>query len=336
MINFRKTLILSLWLLLCCPFFVSAKERIVLITTIDFLNTTPGIAQWYNKSNGMKMEKVFREQFKNSQYNLQVKHLANQYDVWQILRSPENAAVFIMAHGGLSVNAFDPTKAPSSIIVDRAGFNMTPVFQGINPNLKFLGLLGCYSSGLFDQIKNSSLVVKSVEGKILAYDWVETLREMMKASLDTIGNSQLVSAQSCQKSKGYELKIVRKIPSSDINKAFPAVRVEVDKKVLAVFPPANPGDVSEHIVFIPKAQVQLQKKNLRIILTTGANGGVTSDDLKLGEFEFYPTWDNAEWLLQTDNNGVPIGVTQQVHDYIGALEGIEATEYSEFNCTQND
>lgn len=331
MINFQKLLILSLCLLLNTPFLASAKEKLVLVTTIDFWNPegVPFYAQSYYKNMGSKIENIFKQKFDNTKYDLQVKHLANQYDIWQILRSPENAAVFIMAHSGQSANAIDSSSPPTPMIVDRAGFNMTPIFHVINPNLKFLGLLGCYSSGLANKIKKPSLVVKGVNGKIYNFSWIDTLDEIMTESLSVIGQPK-ANNSLIKKSMGYELEIVRKIPLSDPNKAFPAVRVQVGGKVLGVFPPANPGEEAKLTVFIPKATSGLRDKDLDIILTAGTNSSLTKKDLDLGGFDFYPSWEDANWELYADNDGEAFGVTDTVYEYKGSLQGIEATEYSEF------
>lgn len=336
MFDFRKIFILGLWLLLSCPLLASAKEKIVLVTAIDFWSTGPAYTQWYYKEYTTKLEKVFKEQFSDAKYDLQFKHFANQYDVWQILRSSENAAVFIMAHGGQTTNILNPSQTKESVIVDRVGFDMTPIFQGVNPRLRFLGMLGCYSEGTAEKIKSETLVVQGVQHKILTYNWIPTLEEMIKTSRKIIDQPRPTTGNACKKSLGYELEIRRKISLSDLDKASPAVRVKVGKKVLGVFPPANPGDESILKVFIPAASGELQNQNFKIVLTTGAQASITRDDLNLGDFEFHPSWENAHWLLYTDNNGEPLGVTQMIYNYTGSLDGIEKTAYSEFDCTETE
>jgi hypothetical protein len=146
-----------------------ALEREIVI--LDSITTPERQPFWRSKSFQISkdIEKRFRKVFDNSGYKVVYHHNTSREVLEYYLNSPRTLALFWVSHaaaqsmsGGLEL---------SSIIQDIEGNDVKNVFQKINPNIKFVSIIGCQASKIVENFQkqglyHSDLVLHSFGQKI--------------------------------------------------------------------------------------------------------------------------------------------------------------------------
>lgn len=163
-----KTILLILFSFLLSMNSFASNREIVVLTSIQNPRNKPF---WRSKSYDISkdIESQYREAFKNSGYNVVFNHNTDEETLEHYLRSPATLALFWVSHAadesvvnGLSF---------SSIIQDVKGNNVKNIFQKINPNVKFLSIVGCKARSILEEFKSkgyfhSDLTVHTFDKKI--------------------------------------------------------------------------------------------------------------------------------------------------------------------------
>jgi len=163
-----KKLFTILFLSLFCFSLLSAEREVVILTSINNPKAQP-----FWRSKNYEISKDIESQFKNvfnkSGYKVIYNHKANREILSYYLSSPNTVALFWVSH------AADESEVKgmsfSSVIQDIDGNNVKNLFQKINPNLKFLSIIGCSAKKILEGFKekgffHSDLSIHAFDKKI--------------------------------------------------------------------------------------------------------------------------------------------------------------------------
>jgi hypothetical protein len=167
------------------------EREIVVLTSIE----TPKLKPFWRSNNyeiSKDIEKQFKKAFDKSGYKLVIKHNSSRENLAFYLQSSKTLALFWVSHAAdeASVGGLDF----SSIIQDINGNNVKNIFQKINPNVKFLSLIGCNAKNILEDFKNSGfyhsdLIIKSFDKKIRLNAGINEALEASAMLLDEDPNS---------------------------------------------------------------------------------------------------------------------------------------------------
>ncbi|MEK6774948.1 MAG: hypothetical protein AABY64_13485 [Bdellovibrionota bacterium] len=313
-------------------------KTLVLLTSIHFGNLDNSFRKEYYRTYPLRLEQKFRQSFENPGYRLVVRHYSKQDTLWQTLQDPNNTAVFWISHAG-NINSPSSLMTGFSNIVDEFGYDLSPAFQGINENLKFLGLIGCSSKKVIEQraflpprTLTNPLKITSFKQEIDAEDGLTKAIEEFKA-LEKKQMNQ-VQAQICLKKQVYPIKVKRVIPLNEENLRHPPLRIETRAgKVLGVLPAGFSGDEQSTTVFLDS---QSSAENFNLYVNAGNNGAIHKNEISLGNVNFTAGWGNsqsqAQWKVFSHIDGKPMGVTRHYYTFNGVLPSLDqAVSYD--SCT---
>lgn len=336
-----RLLLLFLTLSLC-PWAAAepTQRKITLLTSIDVSKLKPPSWQFWRKSAyqdyEQRLEAQFRKKFTNRGYELEIRHHANQYDLWQALHSPEVIALFWVSHStsqkGLRLGV------QSAKIVDFEGVDVKSVFQETGPTLRFLGVIGCHSR---EAIQNFMI---SNEGNPVypSLNWiafdrkVEARRGLAKAIraslpiLETAKETKQTRDKSPpQPPSPYKVRIER-FSIEGKPARYPSLRIEDWKgRVLGVFPEMGPHQISQTIEIQFALNPISSPAEMQLIATSGSTHLVPDQKVELGDLVFTGCWMGAHWSVFSDANHIPIGVNTRVYEYDGI-------SFEKLNCEPLD
>lgn len=299
-------------------------------------------------------ERVFRNAFKDSGYKYIIKHKTSQVELQKILTANDTRAVFWVSHANRQEDAssFGVLKSASNI-TDINGLNAKHIFQQLNPNIKFLGIIGCRANEIFKDFSyedNKDLKIFSFSEKTTAK---KGLIKAINASIDSLGdgspdqkdrvfpnvianpNNLTVDSPICQNKKGVAIRVRRIIKK---NESINAVKILLNKSILlGHFEHANATADSELIqettIYLP-GNIFKNKDDLLISVETMEP--ITKGLQNFGEIVF---GDNNDWQLFTNKNGQAVGARNHIYFFIGNVDEINNSEkslYNNFNCSNND
>jgi hypothetical protein len=243
------------------------EREIVVLTSIKNPRTGPF---WRSKdfSITQEIENLYRNSFENSGYKLVVKHAADQLTLQKHLLSDKTLALFWVSHsiGEQSVEGL----SLSSSIQDYYGNDVRDLFQNVNPNVRFIGLVGCesndiikrfreqghykenqrleyfgfdkkvhYKKGIQQSIKQSAkLLDQDPEGFMNAFNKLKRLRSSRRTQRDYVRNEVesieglkfLDDLVEKKVEKGIKLEIRNSSP-------YPLLRVNVGDHFLGILKP---------------------------------------------------------------------------------------------------
>lgn len=154
-------------ILLSMSAFASTRE-IVILTSIQTPKTLPF---WKSKTYEISkdIEEQYQKAFVGSGYDLVFHHNSDRETLEFYLQSPKTLALFWVSHAASEARVSGLNLA--SIIQDVNGNNVKNVFQKINPNVKFLSVVGCSAGSILEEFKargfyHSDLTIHSFDKKI--------------------------------------------------------------------------------------------------------------------------------------------------------------------------
>ncbi len=296
-------------------------KTLVLLTSINFASLdVPSVLKEHYRTHHQRIESVFTESLKASGYKLDVRHFADQNDLWKALQDPNVAGVFWVSHAGASgsVNKFT---SGFSDIIDQYGYDISPAFQGINDNIGFLGLIGCDSKKVFAQRSLSPIRADDNPIKVTSFDATVDAIKGLKTAISEFKkfdkNKQLLNKQKiCRRNFSYPVVVNRNIPLDEKDLRHPSVRIETSSgKVLGTFPKAFPGDTQSLTVHLDSESAN---DNFNFYVNAGNNAGLRNDEISIGDFEFQAGWEGqATWRVLNNPQGKPMGITRHYYTFSG-------------------
>jgi hypothetical protein len=319
------------------------RQTVVLLTSLDMSRVhIPWFLFFmrpYYEHYPQRLESAFREHFQNRGYNVVVQHDADQAVLWRALHYPGSVAVYWLSHAGDS-GPQAPGLSGGAVIVDRNGYDVTPVFQDVHPNLRFLAVIGCDSQHVLEQQLHSG-ISENPDLRLISFDHKVDAQDGLKRALE-VGDRYLGLPSvrrgyepECATRQGYEVVVTRKLPCDNASEAktFPAVRLENSGRVLGVFTATRGCRTQRLKTYLDESMGPVRAFELKLVEDSGTNAYMLPTDLELGELDFSEPWSGAQWRLFADSSGHAIGVTTHVYRYTGP-DRIDSPpdEYEPFEC----
>lgn len=304
--------------------YVRVKPRVVLISSLSF-DHLPDILNFreYYANYEAKLERIVLRRFDPDEYDVRVLHRATGDQISRILQSPNNVAVFYVAHAGT---------AGGGRITDRDLNDVTPAFRRVHPNLRYLGIVGCESAKIIPYLRSKGyfadrphLEVAGFEKKV---DAAAGLKKVANAAASLLRRKHNRDGYDpvCESRPGWRVRIRRKVGQSSGHSHADALFVEAGDQLVAVFPPARAGAVQEATGWIDADGIR-HPSQLKIVAGSGAPVGSAGTVRPLGELEI--SWDlpgmEGAWN-RFELRGKPIGVAAHVYRYRGPAPGPETSE----------
>ncbi len=331
-------------------------QKVVLLTSLDTQSIRSLFRKTYFQTYVQNLEELFVRKFTGTQYVIEIVHRADQFHLWSALHDPKNVAIFWLSHASSSGGSTASSQLLSNQrILDSQGFDVTPIFNKIHPNLRFLAVIGCFSQSILNQLPHLSqdpkhsdhpyLRLFTFNHKVDARIGLKKAIQESKRVLD-IPEIRLGYSSPCPRVPGYRIRISRGFNPSLVDSRRLAGRVISGSDPIDVFPSPrqnepNPSLVQVHDVFAPAQGEDLP--SFRIDL--GENNALYSDKkalsaLELGDleivlknlgqsFSFWNRWQTPD--------GKPIGVFSHKYKLQTAhLKGLDLSamqeQASEFRC----
>jgi len=342
----KKIYIVSLFILLTFSA-IADESKIYLLTSINAPKALLRTKGYFNKD----VEKVFRIAFKNSGYKTVIKHKVDQVELHKILLDYTTIGVFWISHSNHFMNYAGPL-AMSSIVADHNGLNAKQIFQQLNPNLKFLGFVGCRAKSMFDHYSKTIFKTTNPNLKIYSSDKKITPKKgliaAINASVDYLGNGnprqkhfiishinasnkQIYSdVPVCSNQEYFKLKVRRTITA---NTKVLAVKFLINRKnrLIGTLPEiennTNRDILQETNLLLPikeystKSTLNIHVESMQEIVAQSPN---------YGAFNF---GENDNWKLFAGPSGKAIGKVSNLYIYKGEVpHNLESTVLNFYKC----
>ncbi|PIP95837.1 MAG: hypothetical protein COW00_12275 [Bdellovibrio sp. CG12_big_fil_rev_8_21_14_0_65_39_13] len=275
--------------------------KVVLLTSLNpELNRPPLRSKKWNINE--KLEKIFRDQMDNQE--IEVIHMANQWQLYQALNDKDVQALLWVSH---SSNTSDRTSDALSTasVLDHQFRDVLPLFQTIPSHIQYLGLVGCRSELIINELKSKNKFQSSAETKLFLEEKKVDARKSLKRALKELKQIKLkdeVEAK-CIEQEVAQIDFTRTAIESDAA----SVRIVVGGQVLKVLPKLLKGETQTGTISVV-GPIQ-SKGDLKILIDTGAS---SHSELDLGKFTFTNDHE-AEWKLFAKPDGTPFGIGSQVY-----------------------
>jgi hypothetical protein len=328
------------------------QQTVVLLTSLNLRMIPLFIRETMFHNYFGRLEGIFRSYVVDRGFRVRAVHEADQYDLWSTLQDPTVVGVVWVSHGA---GAFSGAGVGSEgALVDYQAFNVLPALQGIHPNLRFLGVVGCKSQEALEAYlrnhgvyqRNPKLVFQGFEGTIDARQGLHTL---MPQAMEVLDQPSVKSGfrGACPVESGYGIRVRRQIShgyasqaeaetdlnSRPVRRRIPALRVQQRDQVLHIFPPAWNGALQERVVNIRASEALESAVELKFISNVGENYWRADRPLEVGTLFIQAPWSGGLWELFARPDGTPMGVSAHVYRYRGTLEfDIQPEEYRPFIC----
>ncbi len=313
------------------------QQTVVLLTSLHF-----GAIPLFIRATALhhfpgRLEGIFRGAFVGQGYRIRVVHEADQHDLWSALRDPSTVGLVWLSHGGGASGG--DGYGTEGVLIDHQYFNILPALQGIHPNLRFLGVVGCKSESALEnyfvkhgiRAKNPNFVFRGFDSTV---EPRQGLREVVAAAKTALDRPEVRRGYvgTCATERGYGVRVTRRFTSGfaspteellDLHahptfRRMPAVRIQHRDEVLAVLPAGWNGGVQQTIVNIPLPEGSVRSPvELKFLSNIGENYWLPTRPLEVGRLSFEAPWAGAAWSLFAKPDGSPIGVTAHVYRYQG-------------------
>lgn len=118
-------------------------------------------------------------------------------------------------------------------------------------------------------------------------------------------------------SRGPTVQIVRTIPADAPANSVQALMIYTQDRVLGFFPKSTPGQTQTIEITLDPTKLQ-SAADLKLTAMTGINVE-SGQQITIGKLSFAPSWRGGNWAPLAGQDGVPLGVTENIFDYSGAL-----------------
>ncbi|MEK7691881.1 MAG: hypothetical protein AAB425_12780, partial [Bdellovibrionota bacterium] len=190
----------------------SIRPTVLLLTSLDASAGGPKVfwLKKFYKNYNSKLERIFRETFAETGYDIVVKHNVDRFGINQELARPEYVGVFWLSHGApVSMNP-----APGIVVeprlVDVSGFDMKDMFRSINPNVRWLSIVACKSNVIIEKkIQLADNPELQVHGFDNLTDARKGLKSAIAASLPVLTSPKTANGytSTCPRRLGYPVEL---------------------------------------------------------------------------------------------------------------------------------
>lgn len=252
---------------------------------------------------GPKIERLFRKKTRDfaREHTIVVKHGADQEDLFRALTDPETLAFFWVSHGAYSKGDPSATVKPAPMLLDINKDNVAKAFGKIHPNVKFLGVIGCYSEQILsDTIKDRPdldwyVPAKKVVGQFSLRRAIKHFRWTHHRKADVI--------QELPEPRVWVVKVKRRTPDPALR--YKSLKVFVGGELLTVLPKMNGGEEGEFELRIPRKETYTRQE-LKIVFESGQDPFDSTDTI--GELSLEPSL----WRLFAGPGGKPFGTNERI------------------------
>lgn len=305
------------------------------LTILSSLPSVPGkgvLASRYEKM----FEYEVTSAVGNRDFNVIFKHKANSFDLWEALHFPFNVGVIWISHGEKP-----QFKLKKPILADYTGANVEPLFKDIHPNLRFLGIVGCYAESIFKNqsfgLTHPGLTVFFPDrcGLVTLKDLAETVDQALtQLDRDEIKNG---FESNCPERVGLKARLHRSVPLPAIQAQIqgqvpalppPPVLILSQNKILGVLPATSESNID---VFFPLAGTQTRvvpSYQFDLELSTSKN-----ELEQLGHVSIVEAWDESRW----ETFAIEDEKLESILEYQGTCQAAtlhsQKQVYSQFVCT---
>jgi len=322
------------------------QSRVYLLTSLKAPKALLRTKDYFEK----QTEKLFNIAFKYSGYKTIIKHRVDQVELQKILLDYRTAGVFWVSHSNHFIKLEGP-KFKRSIVADINKLNAKQIFQNLNPNLKFLGLIGCRAKSMFTKYNKDYFKKYIPNLKIYSSSKKLSPRKGMinaiKSSVSSLGNGSerqnyfIVShikadkkylnseIPQCIDKKGYKVPIKRIIKKGQkVN----AVKILFnDKEMLIGTLPAvknnfNEDLIQESYIYLP---VKDYKRNSDLNIHVESMQKMSPQTVDFGNL----TIGDGEWDMFKMRNGKAFGYETNFYIYKGQTQlYYEISNYQFYKC----
>lgn len=264
------------------------------------------------------LEKTFLKKLKKTSYKKEIYHNIDQFELSQIISGKNISGIFYVGHMTkiLPPNSFGIQSKAS--ILTACQSDVKPVFQLINPEIKFIAFCGCYSEGHIDDIKQyleeSSVTTafKGFQGKVDAKKALKMSLKIFLGMPETESNSDLIKEPEKFQNL-IEIVAVRKLDGNS-DRRYPALRIVNQDKVLAMFPKGC-GDSTQEVRF----QIAINTDSpdvcsLKFVAESGYQSQLRPPN-GLGLITFSSESVNGHWDIYRRKNGDIFGINQNIYRF---------------------
>lgn len=294
---------------------------------IEFERSLDGFPTYFEM-----LEAQVKTYFPSELYDAEFFHNVDQYQVAQVLQSPYDA-LFWLSHGG-----FCPSRSPSDVsegIVDRLGFNITPLFLTLNPATRFVGVVSCGSKFIFDKLFElfdfpipPQAKWKTFETKVDGKPGLLAVLEAGKTELDRAAREPLATSSPTliplvSSGSGLFVQIVRECVLAPEQQEqalgsaefiFPALRVESDSGFpIMTLPSCRLGERVEATGWLRSSE-----SSGSLVVQTGSRFLPAPFEIAMGEFKVTSIQNSAGWkLFLNRKTGRPVGLDSRTFHFLG-------------------
>jgi hypothetical protein len=313
------------------------KKTVVLLVSLDPRGNPKGLAGLihnYSKYPA-KLSQTFNKMFGDSGFDIQVVQNATRYDLFQALHSASNVGVFWVSHIMPVTGKSNSIVEISAPLLDYQLSDVKPLFEEMNPNIRWVSLVACDSDLVINWLKGKSPNISQtemaeMEGFDTPIDANRGLKKEIGLSLPvlekTLPNDTI---KTCPEIQGYPIKFHRELKAAEGDSFFPAISISVQgndgtSKIVAAFPEArlNSGETTAQDAdgFIPEVlSSETNLHDLEIVFESGISPIGRAKDFQMGTLSVNAAWPNSHWSVLERSPGVPLGVTAQIFEFDGQI-----------------
>jgi hypothetical protein len=284
---------------------VGQADRVVLLTSFSREPIAYGEVGEIKRIH-RKAERLFRKRLASFNIELEVRHFADRFDLFEVSRDPEVIALLWVSHASVP-DAEGGFQSP--YLQDFQGFDVVDIFRDIPSTLRRVYLVACKSEEIIKEIELDSEGNQEEESPFFGFSKkVRVLKGMKKALTNLKSFLDLdplpVEDRPRVPPSGLTLSLKRSCPG-----LAPAVAVMASGRVLGAFPKA-PQEGS-----LLKMEVRLQNLSWpnRLVIDAGSNWSLTGNGIQLCTFEILADEAASEWTLFSKPNGEPFGRTKNIY-----------------------
>ena len=178
------------FLLLLFSFSVFSADKVVVLTSLQDMKN---VSRDRNQRLEDWTERTVKSHFRQSHFQIEIKHLATPKHLWDALQDHEVVGLIWLSHGRESGEISNGLSAPA-VITDAFGNDVKNLFKRVSPRLKFLSLVTCQGQSLLEHLRSeghhpTSLVTHGFTGKIAANSGIhQALRASQAILKETINH----------------------------------------------------------------------------------------------------------------------------------------------------
>jgi len=302
--------------------------KVVLLTSVHFDPHTP---QFVRRRVIRNVEKRFKQFFENNfkkqntPIDFAVRHNVGALELHQTLMDPTYTAIYFISHAYSEDSSADkqtPGLSATNVITTYDGYNVAEVFKTVNPNLKYLAVIGCYTQNILLKYQsqghfagNPNLALRGFDKKIKLTGKKSGLAQTLQESLPLLTTTatdnpiQPIVDVTPTHNVNPTLLLARQVPADTTSQDIVEVQVYWRGRLVGVFPKAQPGQTQKMIVSLTN-----------FANTTGTKRFLS---LKTGDIDFekppaigiitgFDSESGLTWSIRMGLNNKPIGVDEQI------------------------